>query len=224
MVKMSDEYPTGDVHGDETMSDGMMSDSEPDYSSLNTTPQSFDDFDRWQAHIGLKTFGEGLQAAAQAIFPNESRSRYTKVYVLMIYWENQDWQTEDPTLRISREVSNLQNTFVDIYNFQTEVWTIPDESCHLEVNQKILDFVKLGGDSDDHLKIVYYAGHTKLTKNRRLAWTRYVSRPSLKQSLRLWWLTTWQWAATPKLKVPYRSMEWDPKRVGAGAKRRSRPA
>lgn len=149
---------------DDMMSDAGSSGSDIDFGSMNT---SIDDFDRWQSHIGLKTFGEGLNAAAKAIFPNERRSRYTKVYVLMLSWAD-----EDPDLPVSIEILNLYKVFKDIYHFDVEVWRIPDDACHIELNQKVLDFVKLGGDSDDHLKIVYYAGHARLTKNRRLAWTR----------------------------------------------------
>jgi hypothetical protein len=56
----------------------------------------------------------------------------------------------------------LYNIFKGVYHFDTEVWDIPDEDCHVEVNQKILDFSKTGGNSKDDLKIVYYAGHGRL--------------------------------------------------------------
>jgi hypothetical protein len=164
---MEDGQPSVGRTSDDVVSEGMLSDSDQEYASLNTTPPSFDQFDRWQAHIGLETFGEGLHAAAQAVFPNESRSRYTKVYVLMIRWE-----AEDLNSPLSIEIRKLFNVFKDIYQFEVEIWEIPDTGSHVDTNQKILDFVKLGGDSDEHLKIVYYAGHAKLTKNKRLAWTR----------------------------------------------------
>jgi hypothetical protein len=152
---------------DDVVNEGMLSESDQEYASLNTTPPSFDQFDRWQAHIGLKTFGEGLHAAAQAVFPDESRSRYTKVYVLMIRWEDEDLNSP-----VSIETRKLFNVFKDTYQFEVEIWKIPDTGSHVGTNQKILDFIKLGGDSDEHLKIVYYAGHARLTKNKRLAWTR----------------------------------------------------
>jgi hypothetical protein len=159
--------PSLSIKSDDVVSEGMLSDSEQEYASLNTAPPSFDQFDRWQAHIGLKTFGEGLHAAARAVFPNESRSRYTKVYVLMIRWKDEDLSSP-----VSIEIRKLFNVFKDTYQFEVEIWTIPDTGSHVDTNQKILDFVKLGGDSDEHLKIVYYAGNAKLTKNKRLAWTR----------------------------------------------------
>jgi hypothetical protein len=136
-------------------------------SNSDTTPPTLDDIDRWQYHISLQKFGEGLHAAAQAVFPNNARSRYTEVFVLMLCWED-----EDPKLPVSLEIEKLFNVFKYTYNFETEVWRIPDRNCHARTNQKILNFVEMGEDSSDHLKIIYYAGHAKLSKNRLLTWTR----------------------------------------------------
>jgi sugar phosphate isomerase/epimerase len=159
--------PSLGIRSDDVVSEGMLSDSEQEYASLNTAPPGFDQFDRGQAHIDLKTFGEGLHAAAQAVFPSESRSQYTKVYVLLIRWEDEGLFSP-----VSTEIHELFNVFKDIYQFEVEIWKIPGTGSHVETNQKILDFVKLGGDSEEHLKIVYYAGHANLTKNKRLVWTR----------------------------------------------------
>jgi len=136
-------------------------------STSNTTPPTPDDIDRWRYHISLQEFGESLHAAAQAVFPNHERSRYTKVFVLMLCWED-----EDPRLPVSVEIDKLFNVFKYTYNFETEIWRIPDRNSHARSNQKILDFVEIGDDSLDHLKIIYYAGHAKLSKNRLLTWTR----------------------------------------------------
>ena len=149
-------------------SEEMQSDSDLDNASLSTTPSSFDGFHRWQAHIALKNFGEGLHAAAQAIFPSERRPPYSKVYVLMLCWED-----ETANQRLSTEMDQLFNVFKDVYHFETEVWRIQEEDCHLDVNQRVLDFVRLGGDSDEHLKIVYYSGQARLDRNKKLVWTRY---------------------------------------------------
>jgi len=130
-------------------------------------PPRADEIDRWQHHIAFQQFGDDLQSAAAAIFPNTATSRYKNVYVLMIKWED-----EDPKLPVSQEIKNLERVFKDIYHFETEVWSIPDVDCHAEVNEKILDFKRVGGNCKDDLKIVYYAGHGKLTRNRQLSWTR----------------------------------------------------
>jgi hypothetical protein len=137
-------------------------------SSLNSTPPpTAYDFDKWLYHTGLKEWGSDLHEAAKAVFPNTASARYRNVYVLMLKWED-----EDPNLPVSREIRRLFGVFQDLYHFQTEVWDIKDLACHAEVNQKILDFSRLGGDSKEDLKIIYYAGHGKLTKNRLLSWTR----------------------------------------------------
>lgn len=140
-------------------------------TSPNTMPHTPDDISRWQCHIDLQNFGKGLQEAARAAFPNVSKSRYTNVSVLLLSWEN-----EDPRLPVSIEIEELDEVFRNIYGFKTEIWKIQDQNCHGKVNQKILDFAVMIEDPRDHLFIVYYAGHSQLTKDRRLSWTRFVVR------------------------------------------------
>jgi hypothetical protein len=133
-----------------------------------TSPPRADEIDRWQHHIAFEQFGRDLNVAAAALFPKRTKSRYKNVFVLMLKWDD-----EDPNLSVSLEIQRLYNVFKGVYHFETEVWNIPDEDCHVEVNQKVLDFSRIGGNSKDDLKIVYYAGHGKLMKNRLLLWTRY---------------------------------------------------
>ena len=155
------------------MSDGILSDEdEQDFSSPSPSSMSpsFEDFDRWQAHIGLKTFGEGLNAAARAVFPVETRSRYAKVYVLLAFWAEEDANRPAPI-----EVSKLFNVFKDVFHFEVQNFRIPSESSHVAVTEKIEEFIGLGGDNDEHLKIVYYAGASQISKNKRLLWIRYVA-------------------------------------------------
>ncbi|RDL32056.1 uncharacterized protein BP5553_09458 [Venustampulla echinocandica] len=159
---MSNMHETVSVGTSERSSEGTNSDSGLGSSSISSMASGFDDFDRWQAQIGLKTVGESLQAAAKAVFPTEKRASYSKVYVLMISWEDD---------RSSADVSRLFGVFRDIYHFETELWRIPDENCDIETTQKIAQFVQLGGNSDEHLKIVYYAGHGGLNKNQDFVWT-----------------------------------------------------
>lgn len=149
-------------------SEEMQSGSDLESASLSTTPSSFDEFHRWQAHIALKNFGEGLHAAAQAVFPSERRFPYSKVYVLMLCWDD-----ERANHRLHKDMNQLSSVFKDVYHFDTEVWRIPDEDSNLDVNQKVLDFVNLGGDRFEDLKIVYYTGKARLDKNKKLAWIRY---------------------------------------------------
>jgi hypothetical protein len=53
-------------------------------------------------HIGLRDFGTELDNAAKAVFPNNKKSRYSRVHVLLISWE-----TQDPKLPVQKEISNL---------------------------------------------------------------------------------------------------------------------
>ncbi|KAH6713371.1 hypothetical protein BKA61DRAFT_552970 [Leptodontidium sp. MPI-SDFR-AT-0119] len=140
----------------------------PSYiSSANSTPPpTFSDLDRWRYHIDFQKFSSDLQAAANAVFPNDTKSRYTKVSVLMLSWEN-----EDPNLPVSQEIDKLYDVFKNQYRYETDRWTIPDENCHYKLTEKIMDYVKPAEDSKTHLKIVYYAGHARLTETRLLVWT-----------------------------------------------------
>ncbi|KAH6684085.1 hypothetical protein B0J14DRAFT_646000 [Halenospora varia] len=151
---------------DGRVSEGMKSDSDLDFSSPDLTGR-FDNFDRWQAQIGLKQFGENLQAAASAVFPPVPPRSYNKIYVLMLSWEDEDF--DHP---ISPDLTGLFKTFKNVYHFDVEHWRIPIVGCHVETNQRILDFVRLGGDSEEDLKIVFYAGQSKLIKNGSIAWIR----------------------------------------------------
>jgi hypothetical protein len=127
---------------------------------------SFIDMNRWQANMGLKTFGQSLHAAAQALFPNQNRSRYSKVYVLLVRWET------EPELTVSKDLSRLYDVFNNVYHFNTSVWKISDEVSQAEADQKIAEFVNLGDNSEDALKIICYAGNCLHTESKGLAWTR----------------------------------------------------
>jgi hypothetical protein len=128
-------------------------------------PPSGYDLDRLSYHIDLQNFGKGLQDAANAVFSSDRRSRYTQVSVILLSWED-----EDPQLPVSLEISALKSVLVDLYGFDVEEYQIPATNSHLELNSRILNFLK---DSDTkHLKIVYYAGHGKLSNHGQALWTR----------------------------------------------------
>lgn len=152
-----------------TRADKSQGESDGDISSPNSTPPPrVDEMDRWQYHVDLPEWGKTLHEAAKAVFPNVGTSRYRNVHVLMLKWKD-----EDPNLPVSYDIPKLQDVFEQIYGFETELWDIPGQDCHTEVNQKIIDFSRLGGNSKEDLKILFYAGHGKITSNRLLSWTRY---------------------------------------------------
>ncbi|TGO37895.1 hypothetical protein BHYA_0086g00100 [Botrytis hyacinthi] len=118
-----------------------------------------------QYHITLRNFGEKVQKAANAAYPNDQKFKYARVYVLLILWED-----EDPQLPVSLEVHDLGVVLASIYKYEVQIYRIPRCGSHKKLNQKILDFVKLGGDSKEDLKIVYYGGHGMLAQNRQPCW------------------------------------------------------
>lgn len=136
-------------------------------SSSTAPPPSPHNIDRWHQHVSLEEFGEGLQSAARALFPNDSKSRYTTVTVLIISWED-----EDPNLPVSLEISRLVDVFRRVYQFEVDEWKIPSHNSHFFVNQRIMNFIAPTHDDKEHLKIVYYAGHARLNKTRQLEWAR----------------------------------------------------
>jgi len=132
-----------------------------DPTNIIPTP---DDITRWQCHIGLEAFGKGLHMAAKAVFPNKSKTRYKKVSVLMLCWEN-----EDPELPVSEEIAKLDDVFREDFGFDTDIWKIPERNSHTKLTQRILDLIDTEDDPKDHLYIVYYGGHARLTHDRLLS-------------------------------------------------------
>lgn len=100
---------------------------------------------------------------SQFAYPNETRSRYSRVYVLIFCWES-----EDPRLPVSHEIAELIKVLDEIYHFDIEVFRIPEKRSHARVSERVNAFVAINDDSKDDLKIVYYAGHGRSSKTRDL--------------------------------------------------------
>lgn len=83
------------------------------------------------------------------------------------------WQTEDPKLPVGREIGALREVLEDIYHYDVEEFHIPDSASHAAVSEKINVFVKVNNDNSSDLKIVYYAGHSLLSRNKELIWSTY---------------------------------------------------
>jgi hypothetical protein len=130
-----------------------------------TPPPSSHELDRLNYHRAWSDFEKDLQNAAKAVFSGDRASRYTKVDVILLSWED-----EDPRLPVSLEIQKLADTFTQLYGFDVEEWQIPAADCHNTLQARILQF--LGENNPKHLKIVYYGGHGKLTNHGTPAWTR----------------------------------------------------
>lgn len=142
----------------------------PSIDTLSAPPPTSRDLDHLQYHISLQDIGKRLQDAANAAYPHGQKSRYSNVYVLLLCWED-----EDPKLPVTIEAEELNGVFEDLYDFDVETWKIPSQSSHNRLNRKVLDFVSLGGDRKEDLKIVYYGGHGMLAHNRQASWARYLT-------------------------------------------------
>ena len=132
---------------------------------IHQPPPTAHDLDRLRYHIDLQDFGKGVQEAASAVFSTDRRSRYTQVSALLISWED-----EDPQLPVSIEINALKAVFVDLYGFAVEEYQIPPMNSHKKLTRRILDF--FDDENSKHLKIVYYAGHGKLSAHGQSVWTR----------------------------------------------------
>jgi hypothetical protein len=117
----------------------------------------------------LLDFAVELQQAAKSLYLNGNRSRYSNVFVLILKWES-----EDPKLPVSCEIEELCKVLDETYHYAIEIFGIPDNRSHAKVSQKINTFIELNNDSSYDLKIVYYAGHSRLSKTKDLVWSRYV--------------------------------------------------
>jgi hypothetical protein len=93
-------------------------------------------------------------------------STYIETFVLLLSWEEQDLR-----LPVDLEIDRLSDMFDRVYHFKVERWKIPSEDPHQRLNKKIIEFVRFGNDRRECLKIVYYAGHGKLSRNRQPMWT-----------------------------------------------------
>jgi hypothetical protein len=140
----------------------------PSSNTSFSPPPRPEEITRMQKHMSMQDFGKDLQKAANCIFPNDHQSRYSNVYVLMFMWE-----IEDCELPVHFEVAKLRRVFEDMYHYNVEVFQIPENRSHSKVSAKINGFVSINDDSVEDLKIVYYAGHSKLSKTKDVVWARY---------------------------------------------------
>jgi hypothetical protein len=138
-------------------------------SSSMSKPPRGDEIDRWHRHIGMQDFAKDVQRAAESVYPNQNQSRYFHVYVLIF-----KWKTEDPKLPVWHEIDELRRVLDEIYGYDIEIFEIPDQKSHAKVVEKMTAFIGINDDSKNDLKIVYYAGHSRLSDTRDLVWLRCV--------------------------------------------------
>lgn len=107
-------------------------------------------YSRQKHTVRLKDWALSLKEAIDALLPSGTK-RYRQVAVIGFHWENDD-------MGVSSLEDNLLNIFKDIYNFNTESYTIPTANCASSLQ------IKLGTWSQhwarpDVLRIYVYSGH-----------------------------------------------------------------
>jgi hypothetical protein len=142
--------------------------SSPSSSSSFAPPPRPEEITRTLKHTDMANFGKQLQRAVKTAFPSPTQSRYENVYVLIFLWAN-----GDPKLPVNLEISKLRSVLEGTYHFKVEEpFEIPDQRSHHKVSARINDFIGINDDSSDDLKIVYYAGHSRLSKTKEVVWAR----------------------------------------------------
>ncbi|KAK5739420.1 hypothetical protein LTR17_005325 [Elasticomyces elasticus] len=109
-------------------------------------------------------------------------SRYQRVRVLLLSWEQSDSDDENVTaqLRIMHgQLCSLRKILHRLWNFEVEEWRIPRRYAYGEMSGKLNAFVKDWNDGKT-LLILYYGGHGGMDKNRHAIWKCYEEESSPK--------------------------------------------
>ncbi|GAP88699.2 putative tyrosine-protein phosphatase non-receptor type 6 [Rosellinia necatrix] len=108
-----------------------------------------------------------LENVASTVLSSPFRSRYSSVYALLIYWQDE----HEPN--IAGAVQELSDVFQKCYHYVPEIVKIPAAARDGYSNpwrwlsRKINEFIDKS-DTRDTLKIVYYNGHSYLDDNREM--------------------------------------------------------
>lgn len=122
---------------------------------------------------GIESLRNDLQSNASRMLSTVSRSRYTSVQALLLFW-----QDDDDVTTVHNAVRELADVFDKYYHYTFQVQTIPSsadgsKSSWRWLSRQLNDFAE-DRDQRDVLKIVYYAGHTYLDGNREMVLARYL--------------------------------------------------
>ena len=104
-----------------------------------------------------------LENAIKAGWPQRHDTRYSKVEVLLLSWEEDD-------LEVEKELQALRHVFEDLYHYGVQSYKIPNEKPDKALKRRVFDF--LDYDGEEVLLILYYAGHAKtsLQSNEAPMW------------------------------------------------------
>ncbi|KAI0198395.1 hypothetical protein F4808DRAFT_261491 [Astrocystis sublimbata] len=116
-------------------------------------------------HVG--SIRHDLESMASKILSSPYRSRYSNVYALLIYWE------DEHESNIAGSVEELADVFQKYYHYVPEIIKIPSTARDGYSNpwrwlSRIINEFVDKSDTRDTLKIVYYSGYTFLDENREM--------------------------------------------------------
>jgi len=115
----------------------------PRTHDISFTEDHLADIDEVAAH---------MRAAVKAGWAKRHQMRYSKAYVLLLSWEEDD-------LGVHTEINELRDVFEDMYHFEVQEYNIPSTKPIRSVMNRVKEFLDL--ESKETLLIVYYAGHAK---------------------------------------------------------------
>ena len=123
---------------------------------------------------GIESLKNDLQNNISRMLSTSSRTRYTTVNALLLFW-----QEDDEIGAVQDAVSELAGVFDSYYHYTFQVKPIPSssESCKSPwkwLSRQLYEFAE-DRDQRDVLKIVYYVGHTYLDGNRDMILARYLT-------------------------------------------------
>jgi hypothetical protein len=100
----------------------------------------------------IEYIAEDLKAAVQAVWAKRHDIRYSKAFVLLLSWEDED-------LGVHTEINELRDVFDERYHFEVQEYKIPSMKPTRNVTNRVREF--LNQENKDSLLIIYYAGHAK---------------------------------------------------------------
>ncbi|KAK4176795.1 hypothetical protein QBC36DRAFT_300835 [Triangularia setosa] len=123
-------------------------------STMDSITQETHDTTAAGYHIAdFPTFLSHLTDAVSAAWSDRLSTRYRKVKVLLMSWEQDDLGVDD-------EVKPLASVFRGLYHYDTEIWKIPTRRATVEFSKKVTNLVDTYGQ-EGNLLIFYYGGHAR---------------------------------------------------------------
>lgn len=156
--------------------DGRQSLSDSRRTPLPTGPSAGPRLEKSLSLPGIETLKNDLQSNAARMLSKPSRGRYTAVYALLLFWEDDDQKST-----VQSSVKELAEVFENYYHYTLQVKTIPSstdgsKSSWRWLSRELNAFAE-HRDQRDVLKVVYYAGQTFLDGNREMVLARFATRP-----------------------------------------------